>query len=418
MNSGTRRLPVRRNQDSAEESTSAPRPRILVDVSVIIQHDAQTGIQRVVRALWSGLLERSGTTFQLVPVFATRTHGYRVAGTDFLDRLPVQRPLGGPVTVRPGDKFLGLDLCAHLLPTYQRQISEWRAAGATVHLIVYDLLPIHGPQWFKRQTVRNFARWIEVVRNHCDQALCISDHVADELRAFLGSGQRQPAIARIQLAGDIEGSRPSRGIDASASTILDRMSQSPSILMVGTVEPRKGYDVALAAFEHLWRTQGEEAPLLIIVGKPGWRTAALQRLIRNHEQYGNRLFWMSNLSDESLGQFYTACSAVFLASHAEGFGLPPIEAAMHQRHALVRDLPVFREQELPNLSYFSDDRPHALADSLRELLRRSSKPMPVGDLPTWSDCATQLLDKLGLNDEMASTSLGSPLPLQGQGIRL
>jgi glycosyltransferase involved in cell wall biosynthesis len=399
ISSGARGAWLRRQQAAFREERSDRRPRLLTDVSVIFRHDAQTGIQRVVRAVWSNLLERSASTFDVVPVVATRTHGYRFASPDFMERPSAERLLGDTVGVQSGDKFLGLDLSAHLLPTYKRQLSSWRLAGATTHLLVYDLLPLQRPHWFNKQTVRNFQRWIEVVRDQCDQALCISDHVARELKAYLSKGVGSPRIGRIQLAGDMEASLPSRGIDVSVSDAIDRLCQRPAILMVGTIEPRKGYDVALAAFEHLWRVLPEEAPALIIVGKPGWQTDGLQHLIRNHPEQGERLFWLLNVSDEGLARLYDACSAVFLASHGEGFGLPAMEAAMHGRYALVRDLPVFREQELGNLSFFTGDDPSALAADLIDLLRRANSQPAVAALPNWNDCVTDMLAQMGLRDD-------------------
>src|SRR5688572_7190423 len=282
IKSGVRGSWLHRQQKAFREARSDRRPRLLTDVSVIMRHDAQTGIQRVVRAVWSNLLERSGTTFDAVPVFATHTHGYRFARLDFLDLPTAERLPGETVGVQPGDIFLGLDLSAHLLPTYRRQLNSWREAGATTHLIVYDLLPIYRPDWFNRQTVRNFKRWIQIVGDQCDQALCISDHVARELEIHLHEFRQRPRIGRIKLAGDIEGSLPSRGADGCVAEVLTRIHQLPTILMVGTIEPRKGYDVALNAFEYLWQTQGEDAPALVIVGKPGWRTEGLQHLIQSH----------------------------------------------------------------------------------------------------------------------------------------
>lgn len=394
MSSSWRGWWIHRNWDRFRERRPGPRPRLLVDVSVIMRHDAKTGIQRVVRAVWTNLLERSPSMFDVVPVFATARHGYRYARPDFLTRPPSERHPGKTVCVQPGDKFLGLDLNAHLMPSYQRQISSWRAHGVTTHLLVYDLLPLHRPHWFNGKTVRNFGRWMEMVRHHCDQALCISDHVANELRAHLGESATGPAIGRIYMAGDIEGSHPSRGLDASISNVISIASRLPTILMVGTIEPRKGHDVALAAFDHLWKEFGDRAPALVLVGKPGWRTEALQELIRNHPEQHRRLFWLLDVSDEGLAQLYEACSGVLVASRAEGFGLPLIEAAMHRRHVLARDLAVFREQRLPNVSYFQDEAPAALTGRLLALA--TAPPAPVADLPTWSDCVDGLLGEIGL----------------------
>ena len=110
----------------------------------------------------------------------------------------------------------------------------------------------------------------------------------------------------------------------------------PTALMVGTIEPRKGYDVALRALQHLWATRGAEAPDLVIVGKPGWKTEQLQRRIRSHPEQGRQLHWLDQVSDESLCSLYQSSRGLLMASHAEGFGLPLLEAVVHRRHVLTR----------------------------------------------------------------------------------
>ena len=390
-----------RHRQRFGEPSREDLPRLLVDVSAIIRHDAQTGIQRVVRAVWSELRRRDGQGFKLAPVYATHSRGYCFAPTDFLDRPGDDLPRE-PVRVRTGDKFLGLDLSAHFLPKYRQQVRAWRAHGASIHLVVYDLLPLLRPQWFSATAGTHFRNWFNVLAEDADQAICISKQVSRDLRERLREkGPKSTlSIVNLNMGGDIASSRPSEGICTEVSTLLDRLRFRPAVLMVGTVEPRKGYDVALAAFEHLWRTRGSEAPDLVIVGKPGWKTAALQRYIRAHPEHKRRLHWLDDVTDEGLCHLYEACRGLLVASHAEGFGLPLAEAIMQGRPVLARDLPVFHEQNLPNVLYFEDDAPAALGGRLMDLL----KVGPLGSqakfkLPTWSDCVAGLLRDLGLSSD-------------------
>lgn len=370
-------------------------PQLFVDVSAIIRHDAQTGIQRVVRAVWSELGRHSGSGFEAVPVHATQRHGYRVAPRDFLDSAA---PLdGGPVKAGAGDHFLGLDLSAHLLPKYRRQLGAWRSSGATVTLVVYDVLPLLRPEWFTKPAATAFLQWFRLLKDEVDRALCISDQVARDLcheLAVAKAGNR-PVVRRLHMGADISGSVPSIGRSHRARQLLARLRFRPAVLMVGTVEPRKGYDVALAAFEHLWATRSSDAPELIIVGKPGWKTERLQQKLRAHPEAGRRLHWLTDTSDEDLCMFYEACRGVFMPSRGEGFGLPLVEGAAHRRFVLARDLPVFREQKLPNVMFFSDDRSPALGEKLMELLNAGlAGPAPEAELPSWSESVERLLLEL------------------------
>jgi glycosyltransferase involved in cell wall biosynthesis len=167
--------------------------------------------------------------------------------------------------------------------------------------------------------------------------------------------------------------------------------------MVGTIEPRKGYETALAAFESLWRDRRGEALDLVIVGKPGWKTTALQEKLRTHPERGARLHWLTDVSDEGLCRLYDSCAGVLVASEAEGFGLPLIEAAAFRRHVLARDLPVFREQRLPNVTFFNDESPAALGQRLLELAALGkARPAPISELPSWSSCVDGLLREIGI----------------------
>jgi glycosyltransferase involved in cell wall biosynthesis len=397
---GARRGWLWRNRQVFSKPVSGELPRMLVDVSAIYGQDAQTGIQRVVRAVWAELQRRSGSGFEAIPVVATRSAGYCYVAADFLGG---RRNAVASKVARagPNDVFLGLDLTAHLLPKYVPQVRAWRRNGATVHVVVYDLLPLTHPQWFTSTTVRNFRSWFGFLASEADQVVCISETVRNGLRNILppSAGGAPVELARMELGGDIAASVPSEGIDAESAAAIERMRFRPSVLMVATVEPRKGYDVALRAFEHLWRTHPAAAPDLVIVGKPGWKTAALQERIRGHAEHGRRLFWMTQVSDEALCKLYDHCRGVFVPSHAEGFGLPLLEAATARRPVLARDLPVFREQGLPNVLFFdNDDEPHAIGERLVGLTKISAAAFSADDLPTWKNCVDGLLQEIGIQE--------------------
>lgn len=397
-NLGIRQGWLWRNRGRFCEPCAKALPRLLVDVSAIKQHDAQTGIQRVVRAIWSELRRRDGQGFELVPVYATGRHGYCRAPLDFLEGGASASQLT-PMRARKGDKFLGLDLAAQFLPRWRHQLKAWRAEGATVHLVVYDLLPLLRPEWFNPTMHAHFSRWFSVLSEDTDQALCISRQVGRDLRDRLhvtGGGEAL-SISHLDMGGDIAASRPTTGVGPEVAKLLDRLRFRPSILMVGTIEPRKGHDPALAAFEHLWRERRGDAPDLVIVGKGGWKTANLQRTIRCHPEHGRRLHWLEGVSDESLCKLYEASRGLLMASRGEGFGLPLREAAAQGRPVLARDLPVFREQGLPNVLFFEDDRPTLLGPRIMDLLETSASRLPVkANLPTWSESVEHLLTELGI----------------------
>jgi glycosyltransferase involved in cell wall biosynthesis len=169
--------------------------------------------------------------------------------------------------------------------------------------------------------------------------------------------------------------------------------------MVGTVEPRKGHAQALAAFELLW-AQGSEANL-VIVGKQGWLVDELVAKLRQHPELNQHLFWLEGISDEYLEAVYAASTCLIAPSEGEGFGLPLIEAALHKKPMIARDLPVFGEVAGEHAFYFSGLAPKDLVDAIIAWLALSQKnlhPKSEG-IPylSWQESALQLKEQLPLN---------------------
>ena len=407
---GARHAWLWRHRDASEGVAIGERPRLLVDVSAIIRHDAQTGIQRVVRAVWSELAQPRSTiskSFRSMPRTREATAMPQSISCEWQPRVA-----GHTGKRSSGRQVSGLGSVCPSASEISKTTESVASHGASIHLVVYDYCRCMRPDWFNRPTTGHFRRWFEVLAKEADQAICISDQVARDLRQQLtrmGCG-RQPTIGRLRMGSDIAASVPSIGTCTELKRLLDQIRFRPAVIMVGTVEPRKGYDFALPAFEHLWRTRPKDAPDLVIVGKSGWKTAGLQEHISSHPERGRRLHWFDRISDEGLCLLYGACKGLLMASRGEGFGLPLIEAAMHRRHVLARDLPVFREQQLPNVLFFNDDAPTALGERLLELVSLGQEQeAPAADLPAWSDCVDGLLGELGLRSEPALHQVEPPL---------
>lgn len=407
------RFQVTARRTIAQSSVSRDR-QLLVDVSVILNNDARTGIQRVVRALLLQLLRHPPVGCQVRPVYATRKHGYRYASHCFgmpVANLPNARERSA-VAVGPNDVFLGLDLAAHLLPMHCAELAQWKRAGAAVHIIVYDLLPVLHPQWFNPKTTRNFRKWLRTIAIFADSAICISNAVKNDLADWVEQQYRIAAdalpITTIPLGADIQSSAPSQGLPENVKQLLATLAENPTVLMVGTLEPRKGHAQVLAAFEKLWQ-QGHEINL-VIVGKPGWKTEALQQTLRTHPHIHDRLHWLDNASDEFLELLYAASTGVIVASQAEGFGLPLIEAMHHNKPVLARDIPVLREIGGNSASFFTDAG--NLAKELEAWLAEISHERVPHNFPqpTWQDSANALLSRLSL-EQPISNQLDRPFCL-------
>ncbi|WP_349616753.1 glycosyltransferase [Azotobacter salinestris] len=372
--------------------------QLFIDISELVQRDAKSGIQRVVRSILLEWLLDPPHGYRVEPVYASADRpGYRYARQFTLRFLqcPDNALHDEPITYHAGDVFLGLDLQPEVVPAQHQVYQAMRRQGVKVQFVVYDLLLLQLPHCFPQGGARSFEHWLEVVAES-DGAICISKAVADELANWLQAHevvrQREFSLSWFHLGGDIDRSAPTTGLTRQAANVLESLHGRPTFLMVGTIEPRKGYDQVLSAFEQLW-AQGANVNL-VVVGKQGWMVEALAERLRKHVECGKRLFWLDGISDEYLEKVYAASTCLIAASEGEGFGLPLIEAAQHKLPIIARDIPVFREVAGEHAHYFGGLSAQDLATAISGWLQLYDEGRhPTSDtMPwlTWRESADQL----------------------------
>jgi glycosyltransferase involved in cell wall biosynthesis len=393
------------HQPGMPPAAGAPQTaQLLLDLSELVRHDARSGVQRVTRGLLAALLAAPPAGFAVRPVYdAGGYYAYAVAGQDDDGGLRYRPAVSGeeqPLQVAEGDLFLGLDLALESALRNRALLDSLRLHGVLLYFFVHDLLPLHHPEWFVDGVVAAYNGWLETIAALADGLVCNSRATADDLLEWLEQHPpRRPRPLQVgyaHLGADIAAGGPGSAISAQDSALLAQLQGRPTLLMVGTLEPRKMYGQALQALEQLWR-DGVDVNL-VIAGKPGWRLAQLEARLRKHPELNRRLFWLECASDQLLLRLYRQSTALLAASKAEGFGLPLIEAARHGLPVIARDLPVFREVGGQHAWYFSAADGGQLAAALKDWLALhaagqapSSAAMPYLD---WAASAGQLLDCL------------------------
>lgn len=162
-------------------------------------------------------------------------------------------------------------------------------------------------------------------------------HRADRLMAD-SAHTRARAAARYGLEpGTLDVVLPgvARPVAAGARTPPDGSAiptpGRPFFLAVGALEPRKAPEVLTGAFA-LARSWGLDAELVF---------AGSGRLAEQLRGPGVHL--PGRVDDATLDALYRGAVAVVMPSWLEGFGFPPLEAAVRGTPAIVSDLPVYDE---------------------------------------------------------------------------
>lgn len=396
---------------------SHPAKRLYLDVTATSRNNLKTGIERVVRALTLALLESPPEGYRIEPVYLSYENGawyYRHARRYTLGMIgcPVDSLEDEIAEPECGDILLGMDLSGDTLIQAEHYglFRDYRNRGVSVYAIVFDLLPVRLPEVFPPGADQMHQKWLEAISKF-DGAVCISKTVADDLRSWqaersLWESRRPYVIGWFHLGADVANAAPTRGIPLDAERTLKIIKTRPSFLMVGTIEPRKGYMQTLNAFNQLWR-DGVDVNL-VIVGLEGWKTLPdnMRRdipqtveCLRTHPELNKRLFWLEGISDEYLEKVYSASTCLIAASYGEGFGLPLIEAAQHKLPIIARDIPVFREVAGEFAYYFDAPDGKDLCGAVKEWLaggagNNTTKSQGISEVTNWKQSANMLMDKI------------------------
>lgn len=211
----------------------------------------------------------------------------------------------------------------------EKFLTKIRKAGGRIVVMIHDVIPLDYPQFARADQSPVFERKLRAVSKFADAVIHLT--YAESLRTEHW----------LQLCG-----RVPPGIVAALGVPIplpepklipsDLPINLPYFVMVGTVEPRKNHQLIL----DLWAELPEPAPQLFILGNKGWATSGLlDRLVRPPAN----VHFRSGLSDGAVAALVLNARALLFPSFAEGFGLPPYEAAALGTPVIASDISVTRE---------------------------------------------------------------------------
>jgi glycosyltransferase involved in cell wall biosynthesis len=295
-----------------------------------------------------------------------------------VDDARVTRAVPGPVG-GVGDHIweqLYLPRAAHGLPL----LSLTNTAPALARrgfVLVHDLAPLVGPQWFTPR-VRVYGRLVLAAARRAEGVITVSEVVADELR---DRGVSAPVtVVHNAVDADV------RPVDEhTVERTLHRLSvQRPYVLFVGWADPRKDVATAIAAHRLAVAHQPHQ---LVLTGLAHRNFASVDvpdlQTIRR----------LGYVPDEDLHALLTGAAALVYPSRYEGFGTPPLEAWACGTPALVADIPVLRESTDDRAVYVPVGDADAWADAIGAAVRGDISA-PSASSRTWSDAAAELLRAL------------------------
>jgi glycosyltransferase involved in cell wall biosynthesis len=205
---------------------------------------------------------------------------------------------------------------------------------------IHDILPILEPQWFTQEMNENFDRNLEFAIYNSTLLVVSSKTVENDLRQLSLAKNLKATFPKVER---VDISSVSKNFMSSENILKTKNLNEPLvILLISTIEPRKGYDEFIDA---AFRALSEGANLkFIIVGRIGWISDLFySKFVKFNKTFADSVCWLKNCSDEMLASLIPTIDIFLSPSRGEGYGIPVTEALIAGVPTLVRDLPVYRE---------------------------------------------------------------------------
>jgi glycosyltransferase involved in cell wall biosynthesis len=214
------------------------------------------------------------------------------------------------------------------------------ALNAKISVMIHDVIPLDFPHFQRPGTVEAFRKKLMRVQKYADLVIYNSADTQRNCEDHISHWGDVPKGVVAHLGTEIPLTNPDFDLP-----------NRPYFVAVGTIEPRKNHALLL----DIWEKLGPDAPQLHVCGQRGWNNdAVFERL--DSLPSGSQVFERSNLDDFDLAALVKGSQGLLFPSFAEGFGLPPVEAAALGVPILCNDLKVLREilDDIPVYANVSD----------------------------------------------------------------
>lgn len=271
--------------------------------------------------------------------------------------------------------------------------------GCKIAILVHDILPVLYPQYYDYPWRYHFEQKLRASFSYTDKYFAVSRFTRDCVMQFATSNflpRREIAVALNGL--DNFGFSCLAADVLPTSTNLARfLERFPTfLLMVGSIEPKKGHIHIIEHLKTLW-DEGYDLPLLI-VGRAGWMSEAVIEAFRDTIVAEKWVFWYDDLNDIDLAIAFKRAQFLIFGSDVEGFGLPMIEALHFGCPVIANDTPISREI-LAKYGLFYQKQNEGLRDLLlayahEEAYGRVKASINDFRWPSWRECTEGLFNQL------------------------
>lgn len=263
--------------------------------------------------------------------------------------------------------------------------------GVRMVLLCYDLIPLLWPQFYRKHDVDLFRSYMHRALATADRIIVTSRKTQDDCRAYCARHQIPAGdivVAPLGFDVRIEGS--------PAAALPSDLESGQFVLMVSTIEPRKGHRLLYRVWRRLIADGVVQANgfKLVFAGRLGWMIDDLVLEMRSAAPVADCPRIITDADDRLLSALYAGAAFCVYPSAYEGYGLPVVEAFAHGKATLVSTggaLPELARDFSPCLDATDED---AWYGAMKQWIECPQARKPFEEAiqrrfrhPTWSEAA-------------------------------
>ncbi|UAB77813.1 glycosyltransferase family 4 protein [Erythrobacter sp. SCSIO 43205] len=281
------------------------------------------------------------------------------------------------------------------LPSHHRWVEECNLRAV---YFLHDLIPLTHPRLTSAHAVKRHLGRVRGAIWHGAGVIVNTRATEMELRSFARKRALDvPPVVVAPLAGgqicQVPTQEPADAVialDAAHDDHLALSDQTPYFVCLGTIERRKNYRMLLRVWGELAKDFGKGCPKLVIIGQEGREAREIFDAYYANRDLQDLVTFRTNATDAEAARLIKGARALLMPSHAEGYGLPVIEALQMGVPVIANDIPSFREigQGIAFLLNINDEAGwkraigrFAFADDERD---RQLEMMGRFEPPTWT----------------------------------
>lgn len=250
---------------------------------------------------------------------------------------------------------------------------------ARVVVLVHDTIPLDHPEFQRAESVDRFRAMLPRVAKAADRVIFSTEAARASAEPWFNAAGRLPTPIVAPLGVSLATPDP-RALPQSLPP------QAPYFVTVGTIEPRKNHALLLDIWDSF---DPARAPRLVIAGRRGWENEQVFKRLDALDRANAPVLECPDLDDGALAALLENAAGALFPSLAEGYGLPPVEAAALGVPMICTDLPVTREIVGNIPVYLSPRDVYLWGNNIRNLAAADrAKPNPKPNAfqaPTWED---------------------------------